>query len=231
MADLRDLVLQLDRAESRERMQLAETIHDAPLQLVVAAMLRMDNMRDHLPLQERELIDDIAGSLEVAVEQLRALIVNLTPPDLSAGLGPALKGLAESTFVGSATQVRILGPDHVRLDPNTKVSVYRILREGLINARKHARAAQVRIDIVETADTVVIRLTDDGVGMATRVIGSGHLGVASMRARAAAADADLLITSPPTGGTTIELILQAHTASGTDSGTDVEGHSTDGARV
>jgi len=212
MADQRDLVLQLDRTESRERMQLAEAVHDQPLQLVVAAMLRLDNLRDRIPEAERILVEDVAGNLETAVEQLRSVIVTLTPPDLGRGLGPALRSLAESTFVGTATQVRVVGPDHVRLEPKTKVSVYRILREALINARKHAAASHVTIEIVDDSQTVVIRLADDGVGMSHAVSGPGHLGLASMRARAEAAHAHLALTSPLTGGTVVELTLRVHSA-------------------
>ena len=43
--DHRILILQLDRTETRQRALLADLIHDDPLQLVVAAMLRLDNLR------------------------------------------------------------------------------------------------------------------------------------------------------------------------------------------
>ena len=101
IADQRDLVQQLDRTESKERMRLAEAVHDEPLQLVVAAMLRLEVMRGQLPPASGDPVDDIERMLETAVEQLRTLIGTLTPPDLSAGLGPALRALAEATFLGS----------------------------------------------------------------------------------------------------------------------------------
>ena len=168
--DQRELVLQLDRTESRERGRLADAVHDEPLQLAVAALLRLDSYRAQLPEGDAggDAIDDIAALLEPCVSQLRTLVGTLTPPDLSRGLGVALRRLAEGVFVGTEVRVDVRGPDHVHLDPTTKETIYRIMREALVNARKHAHATAVQLDLVEHDDTVVLRLTDNGVGIPTQ---------------------------------------------------------------
>ena len=208
-SDQRELVLQLDSTESREQALLAEAVHDEPLQLVVAAMFRLDNLRAELPEQAGEKLDNIAQMLELSVEQLRKLIVVLTPPDLRSGLSVALERLAETVFMGSDTAVQVIGPSHVDLDPNAKTTVYRIVREALVNARKHARATHVTLEVRHEGDTVGLRLTDDGIGIAHVDAGPGHLGLASMRARAAAAHARLVIESTPGRGTVVDLSLPA----------------------
>ena len=203
----RELLEQLASTETRERTLLAEAVHDDPMQLIVAAILRIDNFRLLLVGERGEELDDVAVLLETAVEQLRKIIVAITPPDLSNGLGVALRNLAEGIFVGTTSVVEIVGPTHVQLGPPATAAAYRILREALVNARKHAMAEHVTLRLEEHDGTVILSLTDDGVGAESLKAEPGHLGVATMRARANAEDAELHIDSTPGGGTTVVLTL------------------------
>jgi signal transduction histidine kinase len=63
--------------------------------------------------------------------------------------------------------------------------------------------------LTETEQSVVARLTDDGVGATTFEAGPGHLGMATMRARADAEGAILEVTCTPEVGTTVVLTLPA----------------------
>lgn len=213
---LHGLVVLLDQAESRERRHLAEALHDEPLQLVVAAVLRIDNLRGEendsaVPVDAADLAD-LVRILETAVEQLRNVIVTLSPPDLHAGLGFALRLLTESTFIGIRTRAHFSGPDRVRLNDDDAGCVYRVVREALFNARKHARASEVAVTLEEVADTIVVRVSDNGIGIGAPVDVPGHLGLASMRARAAAADATLTFISAPNEGTVVELVINLESA-------------------
>ncbi|MDO9485285.1 MAG: GAF domain-containing protein [Actinomycetota bacterium] len=205
-ADQQNLIVQLDQTESRERLNLAEALHDDPLQMVVAAMLQLDVWRSQ-QLSEDPAFERVQSMLETAVEQLRMVVTTLTPPDLTEGLGPALRHLAIATFFGSATTPKVQGPQHVPLDPKTKESVYRIVREALVNVRKHAHAKNVVIEISIGDDEVRISVVDDGIGIQHQPAAPGHLGLPSMRARAASAHADLVIASNVGKGTTVELVL------------------------
>ncbi len=202
-----DLLELLSTAEVRVRSLLAEAVHDDPLQLVVAAMLRMDLLRDQLDDGGAEEAERIMGLLERSIEQLRKLIVALTPPDLSGGLGGALRGLAEGIFLGTSTEVELSGPMHVRLTRDVKEGAYRIMREALVNVRKHARAETVTVRLREVEGDVVLSVSDDGVGSDSLTTGPGHLGLITMRARARAQGADLRVDSAPGQGTTVVLTL------------------------
>lgn len=209
-ADRQALVVHLDETESRERLNLAGALHDEPLQLVVAALLRLDTWTTQADLDSEVTLKEIGNMLEESVEQLRTVISTLTPPDLSEGLGPAVRRLADATFFGTSTSVVVTGPNHVHLDPSTKESVYRIVREALINARKHAQAKHVVVGLVDTPERVQVRIADDGIGIGDPSSGSGHMGLPSMRARAEAAHAQLVISSNRGLGTVVELSLTAH---------------------
>ena len=208
--DQRELLDQLTAVEQRERLLLAEAIHDDPIQRIVAAVLRMDTLRSTLPARENQELDELAGMLETAVDRLRTLIVALTPPDLTDGLGVALRDVAEGIFVGTTTTISLVGVTHVGLTASTKATAYRILREALVNARKHARAQHITLTLRETDHRVIITLVDDGAGAATLDAGPGHLGLATMRGRATNEGGHLEITSEPGGGTTVTLTLPRH---------------------
>jgi signal transduction histidine kinase len=184
--------------------------------------MRMDTLGAALPPEQGHEVDQLAGMLETAVGRLRTLIVALTPPDLTGGLGVALRDVAEGIFVGTTVTISVTGASHVTLSTSTKGTAFRILREALVNARKHSRARHITLHLEETDDSVIIRLVDDGVGAATLDAGSGHLGLATMRSRAANEGGLLVIHSEPGRGTTVVLTLpkQHPTASNQEPDTD-----------
>ena len=203
----RVLLEELAGVEERERMLLAEAIHDEPLQLIVAVMMRMDSIGMGAdPLEPGEM-DELVGILETSVAKLRTLIIALTPPDLAQGLGVALEKLALGVFVGKTTRIAVHCIPHVHLTPLRKGNAYRILREALVNVRKHANAGLIELSLEEADGWVVARVRDDGVGTGTLHGRPGHLGMPTMHARAAAEDGSLDVTSEPGRGTTVTLRL------------------------
>ena len=201
----RELLSELAGMETRERSQIAESIHDEPIQLIVAAAMRIDFLRNAAPGGDDEL-NRLATLLESSVDWLRNLIqVDLSPPDMTRGIGEALRELADGIFGGNRP-LQIVGPMDVNLTPSANAAAYRILREALINAHKHAHAETVTLRIEQLDRMVVFSVSDDGVG-AGDLAGPGHLGLATMRARAEAEGGQLHVQSTPGAGTTIVLTL------------------------
>jgi signal transduction histidine kinase/PAS domain-containing protein len=201
----RELLAELAGMETRERSQIAESIHDEPIQLIVAAAMRIDSLRDAAPGGDDEL-NRLARLLESSVDWLRNLIqVDLSPPDMTRGIGDALRNLADGIFGGNRP-LQIVGPANVNLTASAKAATYRILREALINAHKHSRAETVTLRIEQLDRMVVFSVSDDGDG-AGDLAGPGHLGLATMRARAEAEGGQLHMQSTPGAGTTIVLTL------------------------
>ncbi len=204
----RDQLEKLAGMEARERSQLAESIHDEPIQRIVAGMMRLENLCPRLDREAQAELELVSIQLEMAAAWLRELVVvALSPPILTDGIGAALDSLAHSIFAGTVTVYSSSGPLHAQLAPPAKEAAYRILREALINARKHAKATTVRLLLAERNGNVVLSLVDDGVGSDTLDAGRGHFGVATMRARADAEGGHLGIESTPGVGTVVTLTL------------------------
>jgi len=205
-----ELLEKLAGMETRERSLLAEAIHDEPIQRIVAGILRLDLLAPRLDAATRNEVNDVTEQLVATVDWLRELIVvALSPPDLSEGLGPALAGLAGSIFTGTPTVFTVVGLNHVPLTVPAKETVYRIFREALGNVRKHAHANNATLRLEDQDGLIVISLTDDGVGSGSLDGGTGHLGMATMRARADAEGGQLHIESVPGLGTVVTLTLPA----------------------
>jgi len=205
--ELRWLLGQLAGIETRERTVLAEVIHDEPIQLIVAAILRIDLMHSRSTGDDAVRLDEIATLLESSVDRLRRLIVALSPPDLSDGLGGALRALADGIFVDPTTQFHITGEVPVQLPVPAGQAVYRIFREAMVNARKHSSAGNVTLHLDQREHDFVATLTDDGIGSDGLNADLGQHGTATMRARAKAEGGRLRIESRPGCGTIVELTL------------------------
>jgi signal transduction histidine kinase len=208
----KDLLDQLAVLETRERSMLAEAIHDEPIQVIVSAVMRLDHLMSRADAESTEVLEDIATQLESSVEWLRNLVVvALTPPDLADGLGVSMKVLADGIFSGTPTVFEVVDPrDSFRKIRSTE-AVYRIFREALVNVRNHAQARHVQLRLSEPVGGVELSLTDDGVGAAFLATGGpGHLGLATMRARANAEGGTLTVQSTPGRGTTVLLTLPSH---------------------
>ena len=219
-AEQRELLDQLAGVEERERTLLAEAIHDGPMQLIVAVMMRLENLGISGSNADMQEVEELVDTLETSVQRLRTLIVALTPPDLTEGMAAALNDLAQGIFIGTGTQITFAGVRHVPLTPLRKQNALRILREALVNVRKHARAQHVLVELEQADGQVIARIVDDGVGAHELDAGPGHLGMATMRARASAEGGHLDVRGIPDVGTTVTLMLPANRA---QSGSDGQG--------
>jgi signal transduction histidine kinase len=116
---------------------------------------------------------------------------------------------------GAATRLIVSGPP-VTLDPGVELAAYRIVQEGLTNARRHAPGAAVDVELRYTTDALKLRIRDNGPGpslTSARAPGpareAGGHGLAGMRERAAAAGGELQTGAAPGGGFLIEATLPA----------------------
>jgi len=91
---------------------------------------------------------------------------------------------------------------HLSLDPNTRRQVYLIFKEAVHNTVRHAQAAAVNISITVAGGDLVLKIVDNGKGMADREEGNGLPG---MRGRAASMGGHIEIHSSVGKGTGVEL--------------------------
>jgi PAS domain S-box-containing protein len=203
-----------DRAAIDERQRLARELHDSVSQALYGIALGTRTARallDRDPTQASEPLDYVLSLTDTAMEEMRALILELRPESLERdGLTSALRKLAEATQHRS----RLIVQAHVCSEPaislEAKQAFYRIAQEALHNAVKHASATMLDLTLETTDEAVILTVGDDGVGFDPDGSYPGHLGLRSMRERITRLGGDLSITSAPGQGATVRATLPMH---------------------
>ncbi|WP_286774606.1 ATP-binding protein, partial [Sphingomonas sp. 66-10] len=107
------------------------------------------------------------------------------------------------------------GPQR-ELYPAIADELLRITDEALFNVSRHARARKVSIIVGYGPDALVLRIIDDGIGIAPEIVAqggvAGHFGLVGMRERAEKIGGQLTITTDPAGGTLVEVKVAAEIA-------------------
>ena len=162
---------------SQIRQQLAERLHDGPIQDLIAAQLELKTLIRASGEQSTEL-QAIAAGIETALTELREVIQDTremsgtmdsdegAKPDLFGQLCEACTEFRAET--GLICLFEVL-PEHVQFGYHVSDVVHRCIGELLTNVRKHAEATRVRISSELRSDgSVVLTIEDDGVGFSAR---------------------------------------------------------------
>ena len=192
------------QAESEVRRRVAESIHDGPVQELIALDMILSAARGADNPEERSSLLDEAH--EVVTRNVRAL------RDEIVELGPyAFQELSFETAVETCLpvwerrygfEVR-LAIERIDLSPELAGDLFRIAQEAIVNAGRHARAKTVELSLRTLGSQVELRVADDGQGFngddPLSTVEPGHLGLASMRERAELMDGKLEIETSERG--------------------------------
>ena len=213
------LLDQAQRAAAlEERARLARELHDSVSQALFSMTLHARAAEKALNRSPAARTDpalakaagDIAALRELtsaALAEMRALIFEVRPDALAeAGLVTALTRQAAALTARSGIIVTVTGPgERPPVPVAAEEQAYRVALEALHNAVKHSGARQASVTIANLGDTVEVAVADNGAGFDPTAIGSGHLGLRTMRERAAQVGATLDLQARPGEGTTVRL--------------------------
>jgi signal transduction histidine kinase len=189
------------------RRRIERDLHDGTQQRLVSLGLELRLAQLSVPAELTELhaeIGRVADELDGAIEDLREISRGIHPAILSeGGLGPALRTLARR----SAVPVELDAPADSRFPAEIEVAAYYVVSEALTNTTKHARASRARVVVEEHNGTLQLSVSDDGIGGAEPVAGSGLLG---LRDRVEALGGTIRVSSPHGEGTLVVVELPVH---------------------
>ena len=197
-------------ASDAERRRIAGTLHDGPVQDLVATSFVAAGAaaRAQIAGDERTAgeLHELAASVRGNIRVLRSLLVDIYPPSLAgAGLGTALADLAESaTSRGLTVQLDTEGEAELGLSESEERLVYGVAQECLRNAAKHAAPCTVSVRLGREDGEVVLDVLDDGPGFDTILLtqpADGHFGLRVLADLASDAGAALQVASAPGAGT------------------------------
>jgi signal transduction histidine kinase len=197
--ELRGSRARIVEAGDSERRRLERNLHDGAQQRLVSLSLELGLVARRLApgSDEEQLLIAARDELAASLKELRELAQGIHPAVLSDhGLTVALESLATRSPVPVALHVAVDG----RLEPPVEVAAYYLVSEALTNVAKYAHASSANVDVERENGTLVVVVTDDGVGGADPEGGSGLRGLAD---RVEALDGQLRVSSRPAQGTTV----------------------------
>lgn len=208
---LKSLASELSLAQERERRQIATEIHDYVVQDLAFAKIRLNLILRSEASDTLQIVRDI---IDRTINKLRTLVFDLSSPVLyELGLVAALEGLGER-----------LGKDygfHFAIKANgglppvaeeTKVALFQIVRELLLNAAKHAQAEHVNLAISRDEHVIRLSVEDNGCGfdvekMSMEATAQNSFGLFSIRQRLNYLDGTFEIHSLYNRGTRVDLAI------------------------
>jgi signal transduction histidine kinase len=171
-----------------DRDRIARDLHDLVIQRLFATGMQLQGATRHtdLPDDVRDRISRAVDDLDETIREIRQTIFALHEPVDTATDSLRARVLREcdqsGALLGFEPAVRFVGPVDTLAGPPINDHVIAVLREALANAAKHAQAKRVDVVIEADAQSLLLLVTDDGVGLTD----SGRRsGVANMSTRAA----------------------------------------------
>src|SRR5438445_346323 len=190
----------------REQQRLGQELHDGLCQhlTAVAFMARSVALRlnNHRVIDAAD-IERIADLVNEAASDTRDLSHALHRSDVdAAGLVGALQDLIEREIWKVPCRLEVKPSFHME-DNTAAAQLYRIAREAVINANKHAQAREIVVRLERLPRGMVLRVTDDGIGFSNGAGLKHGLGFHIMNYRAQLMGGHLDIESPKRGGTRV----------------------------
>ena len=193
-----------------ERARLAHELHDAVAQKLFSLRLTAraaTALVDRDPARAKDELHQVTVLAGEAADELRAAVTELRPAALDEdGLTATLGAQVQVLDRAHSARVRFSSRGVRALPAPQEEALLRIAQEALHNALRHAGASQVDVELVRRGRSTLLTISDDGRGFDPDTVrrAGRHLGLVSMRDRAAGIGGRLTVTSSPGRGTTIE---------------------------
>ena len=201
----------------RERTRLAREMHDTlghALVLVSVKLEAAQRLRERDPQRCEQELESTKEIVRESMKELRASIANLRSPALERE--PACRALSRyAREMAQRAGLRVsydLHPDIEGLPEPVEETLWRVGQEALTNVEKHARARNVLLHISRQDSQVLLKISDDGVGLPPDlsqhcVSPDGHYGLSGMLERVKNAQGEMAMRTNGEHGTIVEVTL------------------------
>ncbi|HET6960251.1 MAG TPA: PAS domain S-box protein [Vicinamibacterales bacterium] len=200
----RDLIGKLIASQEDERHRIARELHDDVSQKIALLSIGIDQLAKTFAT-DRQQFSELSDRVSEIATDIHDLSHELHPSKLQTlGLVESLQLLCRDVSRQGAVDVifkRDVFPEAV--DPNVALCLYRIAQEALHNVVRHSQARQSEVRLTGDAGSLVLQISDPGVGFDVKSNPREGLGLASMRERVAFLKGELAIHTFPGGGTRI----------------------------
>jgi PAS domain S-box-containing protein len=191
-------------AKEAERSDIGRELHDNVNQLLGVSKMYLDMAKSGGPNSELCIMRSSQYTL-AAIEEIRKLTKGLTADTIkNLGLCEAIDEIIRDTMEVNPVKIKADLKDFKEKNINDKfkLNVFRILQEQLTNILKHAKATQIAISLLQNKQSIILSITDNGVGFDTQKKRNG-IGIANINSRVSTYNGNVDFISKPGKGCTL----------------------------
>ena len=206
---INSMAQELSVTEERERLRIAEELHDQIAPKLLLVKMRIQSLVDLLQGGvDDDAIESIMALIDQSISGISSLTLQLRPPILAnAGLEAALKWLGQEFKENYGLIVKIT--DDMTFKPmryEIRSAIFQVVRELLLNIVKHAETKNAWITIKKRNDKIDIKVEDDGRGADLADFScdrpkSGGFGICNIKMKIEHLGGEMVIDSSPGSGT------------------------------
>jgi len=207
---VRELIRDTLDAQEAERERICLEVHDGVAQTLASAFQYLQTLgtTSFEDTHAKQLLLKASTLVKQAIQESREVINSLRPATLR-DLGLVATLSQEIRQIAQEIRWKVdFKADAIRLPEDVETGLYRIIREAITNARKHAHTKRLRISITLADDRVKVEVRDWGIGFNYNprdISNRRGTGLISMRKRAESLWGTCHILSVPGQGTVISV--------------------------
>jgi signal transduction histidine kinase len=210
---LREVAAHQDRIKEEERTRIAREIHDELGGVMTGIKSYLSFAIDRAQragLAADPHLVDASALTDSAIDTVRRVITDLRPSVLDQlGIWAALEWYAGQFTARTGLPCRVhiaddIDDDSMKMDSALSTALFRIVQETLTNVSRHAAATSVHLQVRREPDGVVVRIRDNGRGIAAAdLLKTDSWGIAGIYERARYFGGNVDIVTHPDGGTLV----------------------------
>lgn len=214
--ELAEVERRLIDSREAERLQLAQELHDGPVQDLLAISYQFTGLRDAFQDENRLMqFNQSYSMLQQVMRTLRAICGELRPPTLTPfGLEKAIRSHVaqiEEARPGISFDLELMNDGKI-LPERVRLALFRIYQQAVLNVLRHASASKIFIQFHFDDEKVNLTVKDDGNGFQVperpvELVRQGHFGLVGSAERAQAVGGKLWIESEIGQGTTVSVVV------------------------
>lgn len=207
---MRELAEHQESVREEERKRIAREIHDELGQQLLALKIDVSILQgqlSHVPEASAQL-EGMLRSMSSLMQSMRAIINDLRPAVLDLGLHAAVEWQTREfqRKTGISCVLMSDGEDIVLSDA-CATALFRTLQESLTNVSRHACASHVDVQLYATDESLLMRVSDDGIGRLGQQDKPDAFGLRGMRERIGSLGGRLTVTAAPDQGVTVTAVI------------------------
>jgi signal transduction histidine kinase len=171
--------------QETERRRIARELHDGVGQKLASLKLNWSGLAGDQFNKESEIYTSLNNIIDDTASEVRNISHQMLPKELEQfGLVSAIEGLLQASFGKTAIKVTF---EHFgitsRFSYAIELAIFRILQELITNILKHAKATEVKVELLKRRERVLLIVEDNGQGFNFKKEKSDGIGLMNIESR------------------------------------------------